>query len=103
MQQEERVGRIGLQGWVERIRDREMPVFGRTVQQVKAVTADENASTARLSSVILQDPALTTKVLKTGEQRNAESFSPGSEYGQSCDCGAGFRSGRADRVVYYAG
>lgn len=66
-------GRLGLQGWVERIRDQDMPVFGRTVQEVRSVTEDENASAGRLSRAILQDAALTAKVLKLG---NSVMFNP---------------------------
>lgn len=73
MSLEERQGRIGLQGWVEHIRDSDMPAFGSTVQEVKMVTADERASASKLSSVILQDSALTTKVLKLS---NGVTFNP---------------------------
>ncbi|MEC5397731.1 HDOD domain-containing protein [Uliginosibacterium sp. H1] len=65
--------RLDLQGWVERIKDQDMPVFGRTVQIVRAVTADENASAAALAQGILQDAALTTKVLKLA---NSVLFNP---------------------------
>lgn len=64
MRQEDQDQRIGLQGWMERIRDRDMPGFGSTVLQVKSVTSDEMATAAKLSGVILQDPALTAKLLK---------------------------------------
>lgn len=57
-------GRMSVQDWVTRIRDRDMPVFGHTVDAVRNITGDENASISQLSRVILQDPALTTKVLK---------------------------------------
>lgn len=50
-----------------------MPVFGRTVQEVRSVTEDDMASTARLSRAILQDAALTTKVLKLS---NSVMFNP---------------------------
>jgi HD-like signal output (HDOD) protein len=67
-------GRLGLQGWVERIRDLDMPAFGNTVDSVRNITADENASISMLSRVILQDAALTTKVLKLS---NSVIFNPG--------------------------
>ncbi len=66
-------GRLGLQGWVDRIRDRDMPAFGNTVDSVRNITADENASIGMLSRVILQDAALTTKVLKLS---NSVIFNP---------------------------
>ena len=56
-------GDVSLQEWVKRIRERDMPVFGRTVQEVRVVTEDDMSSASRLSRVILQDAALTTKVL----------------------------------------
>ena len=62
-----------VQEWVERIRDSDMPVFGRTVQEVRLVTEDDMASAGRLSRVILQDVALTTKVLKLA---NSVVFNP---------------------------
>jgi len=66
-------GRLGLQGWVDRIRDRDMPAFGNTVDSVRNITADDNASIGMLSRVILQDAALTTKVLKLS---NSVIFNP---------------------------
>ncbi|MDO6387878.1 MULTISPECIES: HDOD domain-containing protein [unclassified Uliginosibacterium] len=63
----------GVEAWVNRIKERDMPVFGRTVQEVRSVTEDDMASTARLSRAILQDAALTTKVLKLS---NSVMFNP---------------------------
>lgn len=63
----------GVQEWVSRIKERDMPVFGRTVQEVRTVTEDDMASTSRLSRAILQDAALTTKVLKLA---NSVMFNP---------------------------
>ncbi|ANQ84033.1 GAF-domain-containing protein [Azoarcus olearius] len=54
----------GAQEWVVHIREQEMPGFGATVAAVHRVTGDEQASAGRLAQVILQDAALTTKVLK---------------------------------------
>lgn len=65
-----------VQQWVERVRDSDMPVFGRTVQEVRLVTEDDMASASRLSRVILQDAALTTKVLKLA---NSIVFNPGRQ------------------------
>ncbi len=50
--------------WVAHIRDQDMPALGATVALVHSVTGDELATTDRLAQVILQDPAMTTKVLK---------------------------------------
>ncbi|MCB1916818.1 MAG: HDOD domain-containing protein [Rhodocyclaceae bacterium] len=54
----------GAGGWVQRIAQQDMPAFGVTVDGVRCVTDDESASAARLSQVILQDAAMTAKVLK---------------------------------------
>jgi len=54
----------GAGAWVRRISQREMPAFGATVQNVRCVTDDDSASAARLSQIILQDAAMTAKVLK---------------------------------------
>jgi len=70
-------GRAGLQDWVANIRDRDMPVFGRTVQEVRSVTEDDMASASRLARVILQDAALTAKVLKLA---NSVLFNPGRQH-----------------------
>ena len=72
----EPVERPGLQQWVERIRNEDMPVFGRTVQEVRSVTEDESASAGRLSRAVLQDAALTAKVLKLG---NSVMFNPSQQ------------------------
>lgn len=54
----------GLQHWIERIRDREMPIFGRTVDDVQRITQNESASASTLAHAILQDAAMTARILK---------------------------------------
>ncbi|MBL8446712.1 MAG: HDOD domain-containing protein [Zoogloeaceae bacterium] len=54
----------GATGWVALIRDQNMPAFGATVAAVRDVTGDERSTANHLAQVILQDTALTTKVLK---------------------------------------
>ncbi|MEW6645906.1 MAG: HDOD domain-containing protein [Pseudomonadota bacterium] len=56
--------RSSLDEWVRRISEEEMPIFGHTVQQVVSVAEDENAPTAALARVILQDASMTARVLK---------------------------------------
>ncbi len=56
--------RSSLDDWVRRISEEEMPIFGHTVQQVVSVAENENASTAELARVILQDASMTARVLK---------------------------------------
>lgn len=53
-----------LNEWVAHIRDQDMPALGQTVELVHSVTDDEKATTGRLAQAILQDPAMTAKVLK---------------------------------------
>jgi HD-like signal output (HDOD) protein len=54
----------GAVEWIAHIRERDMPAFAATVAAVRDVTGDERASASRLARVILQDAALTTRVLK---------------------------------------
>ena len=54
----------GLADWVAHIREQEMPALGTTVALIHSVTDDEKASTGRLAQAILQDAAMTAKVLK---------------------------------------
>lgn len=69
----ERPQPVNAAGWVERIREEEMPALGATVALVQSVTNDEKASTAKLAQVILQDAAMTAKVLKLA---NSAFFNP---------------------------
>lgn len=51
-----------------------MPIFGRTARDVAKMTASENSSVAALSQVILQDAAMTARVLKLA---NSALYNPG--------------------------
>ena len=53
-----------LAHWVTHIREQEMPALGATVALIHSVADDEKASTNHLAQVILQDAAMTAKVLK---------------------------------------
>lgn len=53
-----------LSTWIARIRGCEMPVFGHTVQALRAILDDERASASALAQVILKDAPMTTKVLR---------------------------------------
>lgn len=55
---------LDLTGWIDRIRGQEMPVFGRTVDALQALIADDKASASALAKVILMDAPMTTKVLR---------------------------------------
>lgn len=53
-----------LAGWIARIRGREMPVFGRTIDALRTLIGDDRASASALAQVILKDAPMTTKVLR---------------------------------------
>lgn len=53
-----------IQAWIRRITDNEMPIFGRTVQEVVSVSEDDDTSAGHLSQVVLKDAAMTSRVLK---------------------------------------
>lgn len=55
---------LDLTGLIARIRNREMPVFGRTVDALRALMKDERASASALAQVILKDMPMTSKVLR---------------------------------------
>lgn len=50
--------------WVERLSEKGMPVFARTVKDIAGVAADRESSAAELSRVILQDAAMTARLLR---------------------------------------
>lgn len=50
--------------WVTFIREQEMPALGATVALIHSVTEDEKSPTGKLAQAILQDAAMTAKVLK---------------------------------------
>nr|WP_242533446.1 HDOD domain-containing protein [Niveibacterium umoris] len=65
--------RLGAQGFIARIRERDMPAFGQTVNAIREVAGDERASAHALAGIILHDAALTAKVLKLA---NSAYFNP---------------------------
>ncbi len=66
----------GIQAWVRRITDSEMPIFGRTVQEVVSVSQDDDSSAAQLGQAVLKDAAMTTQVLKLA---NSASYKPAGQ------------------------
>ncbi|MDR3568321.1 MAG: HDOD domain-containing protein [Syntrophobacteraceae bacterium] len=54
----------GIDYWVKRLVLEDMPLFSRTVQQVAGMANKENCSFSELAWSILEDPALTSRVLK---------------------------------------
>lgn len=65
-----------IQSWIRRITDNEMPIFGRTVQEVISVSEDDDASAAQLGQVVLKDAAMTSRVLKLA---NSSYYNPGRQ------------------------
>lgn len=65
--------RGGLSAWAARIRESDMPIFGATAALIDAVAHSDRASAGALAQVILQDAAMTAKVLKLA---NSAYFNP---------------------------
>ncbi len=53
-----------LAGWSKWLCEQEMPIFSHTAQRIHQAVVDEKASTMELSTIILQDPTLTARILK---------------------------------------
>ncbi|MFP5506966.1 MAG: HDOD domain-containing protein [Gammaproteobacteria bacterium] len=53
-----------LAEWIERLSDQGMPVFSKTVKDIGGITANRDSSAAELSRVILQDAAMTARLLR---------------------------------------
>lgn len=62
-----------LAEWVEVLSEKGMPVFTKTVQEISGVAADRESSAAELSRVILQDAAMTARLLRVA---NSPIYSP---------------------------
>lgn len=54
----------GLSAWLSRIRDQELPIFGRTAEQIRELTDSEKAAVSELAEAILRDPGMTAKLLR---------------------------------------
>jgi len=50
--------------WVEMLSERGMPAFARTVEQISGVAGDRESSAAELAAVVLQDAAMTARLLR---------------------------------------
>jgi HD-like signal output (HDOD) protein len=53
-----------LEDWINRIGDKDIPIFGKTVQSIISVSEDDLAPASKLAKVVLQDASLTARVLK---------------------------------------
>ncbi len=54
----------GLNDWLDRIRDQELPIFGRTAEQIRELTDSDKAAVSQLADAILHDPGMTAKLLR---------------------------------------
>lgn len=54
----------GLDAWLDRIRERELPIFGRTAEQIRELTENDKAAVSQLAEAILRDPGMTAKLLR---------------------------------------
>lgn len=53
-----------IENWIKRITESEMPIFGRTVQEIVSVSEDDVSSAIQLGEVVLKDAAMTARILK---------------------------------------
>ena len=54
-----------LERWLARLDNEDLPILNRTVQRLCEIAADTDASTQELATVVLQDAALASGVLRT--------------------------------------
>ncbi|MCW3148021.1 HDOD domain-containing protein [Stutzerimonas stutzeri] len=66
----------GLQAWVERLNQSELPALAGVVQDLQRLTQEQHASVQQLADVLLRDAALTSKVLRIG---NSSYYNPSQE------------------------
>ncbi len=57
-------GPLGLNAWLDRIRDQELPIFGRTAERIRELTDSDKAAVSELAAAILRDPGMTAKLLR---------------------------------------
>lgn len=61
---QDKPSRNGLDAWLERIRDQELPIFGHTAEQIRELTDSDKAAVSQLADAILRDPGMTAKLLR---------------------------------------
>jgi len=66
----------GLQAWIDRLNQSELPALAAVVQDLQRLTEQEHASVQQLADVLLRDAALTAKVLRVG---NSSYYNPSQE------------------------
>ncbi len=65
-----------IKAWLERLKKDDMPVFGKTVQDIMNVAQNQDSSFSELAKVILEDASMTAKVLKLA---NAVLYNPSNQ------------------------
>ena len=63
----------GLQAWVQKLGESGMPVFAHTARDISQVSDSRESSAAELARVVLQDAAMTAKLLRVA---NSPVFNP---------------------------
>jgi HD-like signal output (HDOD) protein len=53
-----------LQGWINKLNGQEMPIFAHTAMEIAAVAERGASNSAEMARVILQDAAMTSRILK---------------------------------------
>jgi len=66
----------GLQSWIDRFNQAELPALAAVVQDLHRLTLGDKSSVQQLADVLLRDAALTTKVLRIG---NSVYYNPSQE------------------------
>jgi len=61
---QDKIGPHGLNAWLDRIRDQELPIFGRTAERIRELTDSDKAAVSQLAEAILRDPGITAKLLR---------------------------------------
>lgn len=56
--------RYRIEDWIRELADNQMPAFAQTAQAIASQAEDDAGSTAELARLILQDVAMTTRVLR---------------------------------------
>lgn len=67
---------FGLQSWIDRLNQSELPALAAVVQDLQRITQQQNASVQQLADVLLRDASLTSKVLRVG---NSSYYNPSQE------------------------
>jgi HD-like signal output (HDOD) protein len=61
---QDRNGLRGLNAWLDRIRDQELPIFGKTAERIRDLTESEKSAVSELADAILCDQGMTAKLLR---------------------------------------